>query len=85
MLRTISCRLQYTAACNGKWEIVNLLLERCADHLSCYSNGHTLLHLAAKKGSKDTVNLLLDLGMDINAKNKELQTAIHRAASYGKW
>ena len=43
----------------------------------------TDLHRAAKNGHAETVSLLLDNGADINAKNRDGQTALHVAAKYG--
>ena len=65
--------------------MVKLLLQNCSDHLICNNNENTLLHLAAEDGSEDTVNFMLDLGMDTNAKNKNLKTPILRASHYENW
>lgn len=40
-----------------------------------YSNGNTLLHLAAQKGNKEIIELLLQYGANRNLKNKQGLTA----------
>jgi hypothetical protein len=42
-------------------------------------DGNTLLHIAAAAGNKDIVSLLVDKGVDINAKNKKGYTALEVA------
>ena len=43
-------------------------------------NGNQPLHIAAKKGHIQTVQLLMDCGADVNALNEDGQTPLHTAA-----
>jgi hypothetical protein len=42
-------------------------------------DGNTLLHIAAAAGNKDIIQLLVDKGVDVNAKNKKGYTALEVA------
>ncbi|MDO8681943.1 MAG: ankyrin repeat domain-containing protein [Armatimonadota bacterium] len=46
-------------------------------------NGTTPLHIAASKGDKDAVQVLLEQGMDINTRNNRGYSAIEFAALHG--
>ena len=48
------------------------------------NNGNTMYHLAAAKNDMSLVKLLEPLKIDVNAKNKEGLTALHRAAMVSK-
>ncbi|KAJ9587146.1 hypothetical protein L9F63_019334, partial [Diploptera punctata] len=74
-----------TAATSKKWEVVKLLLKEGADHLATDISGNTLLHYAAEYGATDIISILLGYKMDINIRNKYLQTPTLRAASYSEW
>jgi len=48
------------------------------------TDGNTLYHLAVAKNDLNLVKKISSLGVDINAKNKEGMTALHRAAMLGR-
>lgn len=45
------------------------------------SSENTLLHIAVKHGKKNSVELLLKLGLNINALNKNHESPLHHAVS----
>jgi len=47
-------------------------------------DGNTLYHLAVAKNDLAIVKKLADLNLDVNAKNKEGMTALHKAAMISK-
>lgn len=69
-----------------EWEVENgtieakLLLERGANIGVVYSDGKTLLHYTAERAQNSTVNLLIDLGADIERSDHDGQTPLHLAA-----
>ena len=70
-------------AVNSNWkgknfEIVNLLIERGADAKAIDDTHHTPLHLAS---NKETAELLIDSGADVNAKTQRTgETPLYAAA-----
>ena len=60
--------------------VIELLLEKGADHALADRNGQTPLHLAAMWGRKDVVQLLLNAGADHNKANDLGYTPLHFAA-----
>ena len=60
-----------------------LCLEKGADIYLGEGNSATMT--AAKKGHKDIVHLLLDLGEDINEVNPSRHTITYAAADLGMW
>jgi len=74
------------AAAAGRREILRILLERGADVKKVGSQA-LISAAGSTKGSKermvDTVNFLLDLGVDVNAKDGQGQTALHHAVRWG--
>jgi ankyrin repeat protein len=66
----------------GRWKIVQVLLEYGADANVHDKDGQTLLHLASKDGDLDFAQLLLDHGADANARGSN-RTALHLASQRG--
>lgn len=63
-------------------ETVKQLLHRCPGLINVrIEDGNTPLHYACSKGSYKTVLYLLDLGVDINAKNNMGERPIHNAVT----
>lgn len=60
--------------------ILNLLTAAGLEVSATMPDGNTLLHLAAQKGSRDLYSKLSSLNIDINAKNKEEMTVLHKIA-----
>ena len=50
----------------------------CQDHTS-YSYGRTALHLAAEQANLSIIEILLEAGLDIDARDEEGQSALHVA------
>jgi ankyrin repeat protein len=76
---TLSYRtIQFAVTMSGTTSIVQLLLHRGADP-TIRNDGATLLHCAAQFRTAATVRLILDAGLDIEAKNKWGLTALHCA------
>jgi len=68
----------------GDIDIVKLLLKGNPDDLNAEADdGRTALIIAASKGYKEIVELLLDKGAAVNFQNNDGQTALMRAAFYG--
>jgi ankyrin repeat protein len=61
-----------------------LLKERGLDIIAPQQNGNTLYHLAVAKNDLTLVQHLQPMGIDVNAKNKEGITALHKAAMIAK-
>ena len=64
-------------------DIARLLLDSGADPKAVDDNGWTLLHQAAKLGSVFTVDQLLKLGLDPNARSRQEFTPLHLATRAG--
>jgi ankyrin len=79
----------HSASYNGMHEIAQVLLRHGAKvNLENYL-GETALHLVreGKYGSQDGVRvaqLLLDAGLDVNARDKRNWTPLHAASYYGR-
>lgn len=68
----------------GLSEIVALLLANHADvNFTESRDGRTLLHIAALKGYKDLVDILLVKGPEVNAEDSHGKTPLFYAAKYG--
>lgn len=63
---------------------LNLLKAKGLDITKPQANGNTLYHLAVAKNDLSLVQHLQPLGIDVNAKNKEGITALHKAAMIAK-
>ena len=46
--------------------------------------GNTPVHVAARNGTVEMVQLLFDNGGDLSLKNEDEQTSLHLAADYGR-
>ncbi len=64
--------------------IVALLLDRGADPEATDSRGNTVLHLAAQEGARETVELLLRRGANVNARRKDRATPLGAALKDGQ-
>ena len=61
-----------------------LLKSNGIDFVAPQENGNTWFHLAVKKQSLDLLKLAAGMGQDVNAKNKDGNTALHLAAMQSK-
>jgi len=59
--------------------VIRLFLEHGGDIDSTSSTDSTMLHVAVEKASLEVVHLLLDCGANINARDENGQTPLHRA------
>jgi hypothetical protein len=77
--------LQDTPAINAGYRsasMVKLFLDRHAPVNDADSNGNNMLMAAASQGHLDAVQLIVEAGADVNAKNAQGQTAISVAEEY---
>lgn len=59
-------------------------LDEPIDVLTCtWPEGDSSLHIASMRGDMEAVLLLVELGLDINAKGDMGQTPLHYAATFG--
>jgi ankyrin repeat protein len=63
---------------------LNLLMAKGVNLTAAQPDGNTLYHLAVAKNDLQLFQLLAPLKIDINAKNKDGMTALHRAALLAK-
>jgi ankyrin repeat protein len=63
---------------------LNILKEKGLNVASAQKNGNTLYHLAIAKNDISLLKRLQPLGIDVNAKNAEGLTALHKAAMVAK-
>jgi len=78
-----SCCVLQDAAFNGQQEIVQYLLEQCAEVDKRNMQGKTPLHRAVYKNHSAIVQLLLDCAADIDAQDDSGRTALHWSAVFG--
>lgn len=77
------CMAIHLAAANGKNDVINILLDVDASNINDVDNrGNTPLHWASMKDRADTVELLIENGADIEAKDIDNWTALHYAAAF---
>ena len=67
----------------GDLKIVSGILEKFPAYITIRKGGTTPLHKAAWENRKDIVTLLLDKGVDVDAKKQGSSTALHEAAFRG--
>ena len=73
------------AALHGQTEITSLLLDAGSDLHAVSDTHETCLHLAASNGHAETVELLLEHGINVNlAQYRDGRTALHLAAENGR-
>ena len=72
------------AACNGKMEAVNYLLEKGADPSLRDKFGRNSLHDASDGGNVTIIETILSRGLDINSRDSDNNTALMIAACNGK-
>ena len=71
------------AAKRGKVDIAKLLMIKESDP-NPHNKGWTSLHRAAYHNEVEIVAFLVEMGLDINAKDDQGQTPLHWPANYGK-
>lgn len=70
-----------SAASSGNVDLVRLLVKHGADPLAkSERSGHTMLHAAASKNDVAMAELALELGVNVNARDRDGRTALQRAA-----
>jgi len=75
----------YNFARDGNEDELITALNQGDNSTNWYRNhhGNTALHIAALQGYMNIVEILLDIGIDINSKNNNGNTALHVAAIHG--
>jgi ankyrin repeat protein len=68
------------AARDGDFEGVRHYFEEGASLESRDDKGRTAVHIAAERGFNRTIDILAELGADINAQDRNLETPLHIAA-----
>ncbi len=72
----------HKAACFADQNVFHYLAEKTVKTwVQADSQGNTLLHLAAMYANTEAVDLLLQQGVDVNARNKDKRTPLHCAAA----
>lgn len=72
------------AVTNAKNEDIKTMYEHGNDIFALDNTDtseNTLLHVAVRNMHKETAELLLDLGIDVNSKNKNNETPLHIAVA----
>lgn len=70
----------------GHIAVIKMLLVAGADARVTNRFGDTCVHLAARKGQKELIEVVLAAGVDVNARNRGYEeTAMHVAAKEGHW
>lgn len=74
----------HAAAIKANKDVILLLLRKMRVDLEMRDrDGHAPLHLAVESGSLETVELLIDSGVDVNAKSKSGATPLDMAQAMG--
>ncbi|KAJ4772903.1 Ankyrin repeat family protein [Rhynchospora pubera] len=72
----------HTAAIHGKNDVVAMFIDKCQQTLhEVTSTNETLLHLAVKANSLETIRFLMSRGVKLNAKDDEGNTCLHIAVA----
>ena len=72
----------HQAAKDGNIKVVKQHLDAGTDVDAKDTNGWTPLHLAALNGQKETIEILIDEGAEVNV--GDIHTLLHYAAQYGE-
>jgi len=76
--------LMDAAVTNYQYEMAKLLLQHGGDTKFVTKKGETYLHrVADKKGQDRLVGLFIDAGLDLEARDKDEETPLHKAARTG--
>ncbi|KAJ1695376.1 hypothetical protein LUZ63_012074 [Rhynchospora breviuscula] len=72
----------HTAAIHGKNDVVAMFIDKCQQSLhEVTSTNETLLHLAVKANSLETIRFLMSRGVKLGAKDDEGNTCLHIAVA----
>ncbi|KAJ4805089.1 Ankyrin repeat family protein [Rhynchospora pubera] len=72
----------HTAAIHGKNDVVAMFIDKCQQTLhEVTSTNETLLHLAVKANSLETIRFLMSRGVKLDAKDDEGNTCLHIAVA----
>lgn len=76
----------HCAARNSNAKVLKILIEEYQAELGLrLHNGSLSIHSAASRGNAQSVEVLLDAGLSVNATNNDGKTPLHWAADAGRW